>query len=154
MILRDLDLHNRWLGPRTSEPLNKDGNWQVGQVCIVCMRKKEPEKLSEHTSEHVKFWGRAPRTPSHSMGPIFVFALGPHNPLGGPAKMCQPTTDLDASHTHTHTHTTSYLILVASANWPTTIFKLREVRTNNRAHPKVCKKLLSHLPSALARDSE
>ena len=44
------------------------------------MRKKEPQKPPEHTSEHVKFPGGVPPDP-----PYTVWALSPHNPLGGPA---------------------------------------------------------------------
>ena len=55
-------------------PLNKDGNWQV---CTVCMCKKEkPEKLSEHTSEHVKsqnFLGACPQTPLTQDGFHFLY---------------------------------------------------------------------------------
>ena len=43
------------------------------------MCKKEPEKPSEHTSEHVKsqnFLGHAPRPPHTIWTPLFVFTLG------------------------------------------------------------------------------
>jgi len=52
------------------------------------MREKEPQKPPEHTSEHVKsqnFSGASSQTPlaqSIVWAPLFVFALGPHNPLG------------------------------------------------------------------------
>ena len=52
------------------------------------MHEKEPQEPPEHTSEHVKsqnFLGARP--PSHNPfcgAPLFVFALGPPNPLGGP----------------------------------------------------------------------
>ena len=66
--------------------LNKDGNWQVGMYCMHIMHKKEPEKPSDHTSEHVKFSGGVPPDPPHTVwAQLFLFALGPHNPLGGPA---------------------------------------------------------------------
>ena len=55
-------------------------------IFTVCMHEKEPQELPEHTSEHVKSWGRAPRPPSHNPfcgALLFVFALGPANPLGG-----------------------------------------------------------------------
>ena len=54
------------------------------------MHKKESQKPPEYTSEHVKsqnFLGAYPQTPltqSTAWAPLFVFALGPHNPLGGP----------------------------------------------------------------------
>ena len=58
----------------------------------VCMHKKESQKPPEHTSEHVKsknFLGACPQTPltkSILWDPLFAFALGPSNPLGGPAQ--------------------------------------------------------------------
>ena len=51
--------------------------------------RKEPQEPSEHTSEHVKsqnFLGACPQPPSYNPfcgAPLFVFALGPPNPLGG-----------------------------------------------------------------------
>ena len=54
------------------------------------MHKKEPQEPPEHTSDHVKsqnFLGACPQTPSHNPfcgAPIFVFAVGPPNPLGDP----------------------------------------------------------------------
>ena len=63
------------------KPLNEDGNLQV-YVCTVCRHKKEPQKPPEHASEHV-----TPQTPlaqSILWAPLFVFALGPSHPLGGP----------------------------------------------------------------------
>ena len=59
------------------------------------MRKKEPEKLSEYTLEHVKsqFSGGVPPDPPHTLwGPLFIFALGPHNPLGDPDQSYDKTT--------------------------------------------------------------
>ena len=53
--------------------LNKDGNWQVGQVCTVWMCEKEPEKPSEHTSEHVKSSGGMPPDPLTQYGPHFLY---------------------------------------------------------------------------------
>ena len=56
------------------------------------MREKESQQLPEYTLEHVKsqsFLGGAPRPPcrqSIAWPPLFVFALAPHNPLGGPAQ--------------------------------------------------------------------
>ena len=48
------------------------------------MHQKEPEKPSEHTSEHVKSAGGVPPDPPHTAwAPLYVFALGLHNPLGG-----------------------------------------------------------------------
>ena len=73
------------------KPLNEDVNLQV-YVCTVCMHKKEPQKPPEHASEHVKpqnFLGACPQTPlaqSILWAPLFVFALGPSHPLGGPAQ--------------------------------------------------------------------
>ena len=63
-------------------------------VCTVhvCMHKKEPQKPPEHTSECVKYQnclGACPRTPltqSLLWAPLFVFALGLSNPLGGPGQ--------------------------------------------------------------------
>ena len=58
---------------------------------MYVLHEKEPLKPPEHTSEHVKslnFLGVCPQTPlkqSVVWAPLFVFALGPHNPLGGPA---------------------------------------------------------------------
>ena len=48
--------------------------------------KKELQKSPEHTSEHVKSlsWG-VPQTLIHTMGPLFVFSLGPSISLGGRA---------------------------------------------------------------------
>ena len=69
-------------------PLNEDGNWLVYMYGILYACEKEPLKSPERTSEHVKsqnFLGACPRTPliqSIAWAPLFVFALGPHNPLG------------------------------------------------------------------------
>ena len=50
------------------------------------MHKKEPRDISEHVkSQH--FLGAYPETPSHHpycWAPLFVFVLGPANPLGSP----------------------------------------------------------------------
>ena len=69
------------------KPLNEDGNWQVYMYCM----KRSLLNPPEHTSEHVKsrnFLGACTQTPlkqSIVWAPLFVFAPGPHNPLGGPA---------------------------------------------------------------------
>ena len=58
-------------------------------VLYACL-KRSLKKPPEHTSEHVKsqnFQGRAPRPPLTQCllwAPLFLFALGPHNPLTGP----------------------------------------------------------------------
>ena len=51
------------------------------------MHKKKPQKLPERTSEHVKLpGGVSPDSLPQSMlwVPLFIFALGPSNSLGGP----------------------------------------------------------------------
>ena len=55
------------------------------------MHENEPKEPPEHTSEHVKsqnFLGACPPDPPHTIffcgAPLFVFALGPPNPLGDP----------------------------------------------------------------------
>ena len=53
---------------------------------MYCMHKKKPQKPPKHTSEN--FWGCAPKPPltqSILWVPLSVFALGPLNPVGGPA---------------------------------------------------------------------
>ena len=56
---------------------------QLAGICTVCMRKKEPEKPTEHTSWHVKsqnFLGACPQTPpdTHTQyGPHFCICPGP-----------------------------------------------------------------------------
>ena len=62
------------------KPLNKNGNLLAGRyVRTVCMRKKEPEKPLEHTSEHVlksqHFLGACPQTPITQYGPHFLYLL-------------------------------------------------------------------------------
>ena len=48
-------------------------------ICTVCMHQKEPQKPSQHTSEHVKsqnFLGECPQTPPHTIhfvGPHFLY---------------------------------------------------------------------------------
>ena len=70
------------------KPLIKDGDLQVYMYCAHA--RKRASEAPEHTSEHVKsqnFFGACPQTPSHNPfcgPPIFLFALGPPNPLGGP----------------------------------------------------------------------
>ena len=66
------------------KPLNEDGNWQV---CVHACSKRS---LRTHfrACKISKFPGGMPPVPPHTiytMGLLFVFALGPHNPLGGPA---------------------------------------------------------------------
>ena len=69
--------------------LNEDGNLQV---CMYCsMHKKEPQKLPEHTSEHVKYQNFLEPCPQTLLtqpilwAPRFLFALGLSKPLSGPA---------------------------------------------------------------------
>ena len=76
------------------------------------MHKKESQKPPEHTSEHVKsknFLGACPQTPLTQFilwAPLFAFALGPSNPLGGPAdgtwSGLGPITFLQTEHEHEH----------------------------------------------------
>ena len=67
------------------KPLNEDGN------CQVCMYGMHAQKVaSEAPRTHVKsqnFLGVCPQTlltQSIVWAPLFVFALGPHNAVGGP----------------------------------------------------------------------
>ena len=67
------------------KPLNKDSNWQIGMYCMHA--QKGTWKLSEHT----KFSGGVPPDPPHTVwAPLFIFVLGPHNPLGGPGRELGP----------------------------------------------------------------
>ena len=67
--------------------LNEDGNWQV------CMHARkgvsEASRIHFRACKISKFSGGCPQTPlrqSIAWPPLFVFALAPHNPLGGPAQ--------------------------------------------------------------------
>ena len=67
------------------------------------MHKKKPQKLPEHTSEHVKLPGGVPPDPlpqSVLWAPLFIFALGPSNPLGGPGFK---------AHSHMYVSNSTYL---------------------------------------------
>ena len=51
-------------------------------VSTVCMHKKEPQKLPEHTSEHVKhFSGGVPDPPPHTRQMIII--------AGGEPELCR-----------------------------------------------------------------
>ena len=79
--------------------LNKDSNLQVYMYCI-CMHKNKPQKPPEHTSEHVKLPGGRPLPQSILWTPLFIFALGLSNPLGGPGFK---------AHSHMYVSNSTYL---------------------------------------------
>ena len=57
----------------------------AGRYVLYGCAQMEPEKPSEHFRAS-KFSGGGPQKPPHTVwAPLFIFALGPHNPLGGPA---------------------------------------------------------------------
>ena len=62
-------------------------------VLYACSKRslKSPQNTLEHACKISKiFWGHAPDPPhtqSIEWAPLFAIALGPHNPLGGPAVM-------------------------------------------------------------------
>jgi len=49
------------------------------------MHEKKPQKPPEHASEHVKSQNFLGVCPHKLWAPLFVFALGPLNPVGSPA---------------------------------------------------------------------
>ena len=66
-------------------------------ICTVCMHIKEPQKPPEHTSEHVKSWRHSPDplTQSLAWAPLYIFALGSSNLLGGPAQQMRVMSALN-----------------------------------------------------------
>ena len=85
-------------GTFRSETANEDCNWHVYMHCMDCMHEQKGASEAPRThfraNKISKFpWGRAPQTPltqSIKGVPLFVFALGPHNPLGGPGSILFP----------------------------------------------------------------
>ena len=49
------------------------------------MHEKKPQKPSEHASEHAKSQNFPGACPHKLWAPLFVFALGPLNPVSSPA---------------------------------------------------------------------
>ena len=69
------------------KPLNKDGNLQVLYACTK-RSLSSPQTHFRACKTSKNFLGAYPQTPlSQSIlwAPLFVFALGPSHPLGGPA---------------------------------------------------------------------
>ena len=54
-------------------------------ICTVRMHEKKPQKPPEHASEHVKSQNFRGACPHKLWAPLFIFALGPLNPVGSPA---------------------------------------------------------------------
>ena len=58
-------IHQGFIHHTFLKPLNKDRNFKVSMCCMHTYTKKEPQKLPEYTSEHVKFPGAFPKTPNY-----------------------------------------------------------------------------------------